>query len=326
MNNKKLLLKVAFLCIALVLVLVILYSGLRILESTIFSKQQTDNTVATKVIERDGTRYFPRQDITVVMLIGINRSGVAEPSEPNHGYAADMVTLLIFDEQTQLCNILSLNRDTMLDMPRLNESGSVCGTFYGQLAYSHTFGTAMEDSCENTRTAVSDFLYGLNIDYYYAMNMDAISMLNDAVGGVTVTITDDFSKVDPTMTLGEITLKGEQAVHYVQARKNVGTQLNLSRMERQKIYMKGFVQALRAKMDESTTQMVRIYNDVAPYVVTDCNATIFSRLLEDYGDYTLGEVLSLPGENVLGEEHYEFYVDEAQLDETVLRLFYKEIG
>lgn len=60
--------------------------------------------------------------------------------------------------------------------------------------------------------------------------------------------------------------------------------------------------------------------------MTDCNATIFSRLLEDYGDYTLGEVLSLPGENVLGEEHYEFYVDEAQLDETVLRLFYKEIG
>ena len=41
------------------------------------------------------------------------------------------------------------------------------------------------------------------IDYYFSMNMDAISILNDAVGGVTVEVTDDFSQVDATIGKGQ---------------------------------------------------------------------------------------------------------------------------
>ncbi len=32
-----------------------------------------------------------------------------------------------------------------------------------------------------------------------AMDMDGISVLNDSVGGVTVTLEDDFSSLDPAM-------------------------------------------------------------------------------------------------------------------------------
>lgn len=40
------------------------------------------------------------------------------------------------------------------------------------------------------------------IDFYVAMNMDGISELNDLAGGVTVTLEDDFSSIDPAMTKG----------------------------------------------------------------------------------------------------------------------------
>ena len=48
--------------------------------------------------------------------------------------------------------------------------------------------------------------HDLAIDHYLAMNMDAVVEFNDAIGGVTVTVTDDFSKVDPTIPVGAVRL------------------------------------------------------------------------------------------------------------------------
>lgn len=326
MNNRKTILKAVFMCIALILVLVILYSGLQILESTVFSQQQEEQTQTSKAVVRDGVRYYPRQDMMIVMLMGIERYGEVAANAPNDAPPVDMVTLLIFDEQTQKCDLLTLNRDTMVMMPGLNAYGREESTYYGQLALSHTYGTGLEDSCENTRKTVSRLLNGITIDHYYAMNVDAIAIMNDAVGGVTVTITDDFSHVDAAMIKGETTLTGQQALIFVQSRRNVGDQLNLSRMERQKEYMKGFVTALQGKLNESISETLSIYDTIAPYAVTDCSGTVMSRLLEDYGSYELGHVYTLPGENVLGDEHYEFYVDEEALDELLLELFYDPVN
>ena len=319
--NRKQRRKLVYVCIIFLLVLVMLYSGLRILESTLFSAEHRLQTTS-KTIVRDGVKYYPRNDITVVLIMGINQTGEVVPTEYNHGGAADMLTLLVFDEQTEECTVLSLNRDMMVDMPALNTAGKEAGIYYGQLAYSHTYGDGMEDSCENVRKTVSNILYGITVDYYFSLNLDAIALLNDAVGGVTVNIVDDFSAVTDDLPMGEVTLYGQQAVKFVQSRWYVGDELNLSRMERHKEYMKNFVTALYAKMDSDPTFVLDVYESVSKYIVTDCSAQIMSRLETEYGDYTVGEVLSLPGENVLGEEYYEFYADEEALDELILRLFY----
>ena len=320
--NRSLLKNAVFVCIILILVLVVLYSGLQILESTVLLKEEFTMQTTSKTIRRDGVKYYPRKDITVVMLMGINQKGEVVPTEFNMGDPADMVTLMIFDEQTKQCNLLSLNRDMMVDIPALDDSGKQFGIFHGQLALAHTYGDGMEVSCENVRTTVSNLLYGTTIDYYFSLNMDAIGILNDAVGGVKVNVVDDFSQVDPTLTKGEITLRGQQAVNYVQSRWYVGDELNLSRMERHKEYMHNFVSTLKNKMKQETAFVVQAYEQVAPYIVTDCSVQILSRLEQDYGDYALGEAYTIEGENVLGEELYEFYPDEEKLDALILQLFY----
>ena len=56
----------------LILVLVFLFSGLQILESTVFRKGTGTSQVSDrKTIIRDGVEYYPRQDITVILLAGI---------------------------------------------------------------------------------------------------------------------------------------------------------------------------------------------------------------------------------------------------------------
>ena len=102
----------------------------------------------------------------------------------------------------------------------------------------------------------------------------------------------------------------------------IGDGLNLSRMRRQEEYLRNLVPAMQAAMEEDETFPIRVYEQIADYTVTDCTAPIISRLAEDYGDYSLGEIYSVPGENRMGKEYMEFYADEEALDELILELFY----
>lgn len=315
--------KLIFFCVVLILVLAIVISGLHILESTVlFNGGEQSGSTHSKTIVRDGVAYFPRQDIKTMLVLGIDENGpVKDSGSYNNKGEADMVSVVIFDEKNQRVDVLALNRDTMVNMPVLGIGGKQAGTLFGQLALSHTYGSGLEDSCENTRKTVSDLLYGITIDYYLAMNMDAISIMNDQVGGVTVEVTEDFSQVDPTIGTGEVRLTGEQALSYVRIRKDVGDQLNLSRMDRHKAYMEGFLKALKqANQDEEF--VFTAYDAVSPYIVTDCSAKVLSGMLSRYSDYTLGAVVTPEGENTLTETYYEFHADEEKLDQLILQLFY----
>ena len=312
--------------IILLLVAVLIYSGFRVIDSFVSSGNvETESISSSKTITRDGIQYYPRQDITVLMILGIDERGEVKASESyNNKGEADMVALAVFDEADKSYSILLLNRDTMVDVPVLGVGGKSAGTAYEQLALAHTYGSGLEDSCENTKKAVSDFLYGLSVDYYLSMNMDAIAILNDAVGGVKVNVTDDFSSFDSSIPMGETVLKGEQAITFVQTRKDMGNQMNISRMERHKAYMSGFMSALNDKLQESDSFIIDTFDSVDEYMVTDCSVNTLSTLINRYSDYTLKEIVSPQGENVMGDSYMEFYADEDALDELILNLFYSE--
>lgn len=316
---------IGFFFLILLLVLVVLFSGLRILESTVLSTVTGEEVIETKTIYRGDKAYFPRQDITTILLLGIDRYGPVVDSETyNNRGAADMVMVVILDHAGEECRVLQLNRDTMVTMPVLGIGGRQAGTYYGQLALAHTYGSGLADSCENTAQTVSDLLYGITLDHYAAMNMDAIPILNDAVGGVTVTVTEDFSAVDPTIQRGEMTLMGQQSIHFVRTRKNVGDQLNLSRIQRQKEYVDGFVEAFTAARQKDSHLILDTYEAVSDYLVTNLSANSLSGIIDRYSHYPIVEVVSPEGENVMGEEYFEFYVNQQSLDDLILRLFYTE--
>ncbi len=324
--DKKRIANYLYLGLILILVLLMLYSGIRIIESAVLSKERDEVLDSPKkTITVNGVSYFPKQDITVFMIIGIDKYGAMQSSEYHRNNGdADMVALLIFDESEETYTVLTINRDTMVEMPVLGAFGQQAGTGYSQLALAYTYGTGLEDSCENVKETLQNFIPGLVVDHYLAMNMDAISLLNDAVGGVTVTVTDDFSEVDSELPMGTVTLRGQQAISFVQSRKGVGSQLNLSRMERQEEYMEGFMRSFKESINAESTFIVSTYAEISPYIVTDCSATVISTLSDRYADYELKEVMSLAGENHLGEQYYEFHVDEDALLELRLKLLYAQ--
>jgi len=306
----------------LVLVVVFLYSGLRILESTVFYKEESGQT-SSKTITIDGEEYFPRQDLETYLLMGIDRLGPVEASNSyNNPGLADALALLVFDKTNETMEVVTINRDAMVEMPVLGLGGKRAGTIYGQIALSHSYGSGLADSCENTVKTVSDLLYGIPVDHYVSMNMDGIALLNDAVGGVTVNIVDDFSAADERLMMGEMTLRGDQALSFIRVRKDVGDQLNLSRMERQTEYMEQFVKQLRTKMDGSPQFSLELYETIADYIVTDCSGTVLSAAMERYAGFDLKEIVTLQGENRMGEEYMEYHLDEEALKDVALRMFF----
>lgn len=286
MNRKKIILAVS----AFVLLLVVIISGLHILESTVFNNEANlepeQEIISTKTVEKDGVKYFPRQDITTVLFIGVDITEKIESSGfyVNDG-SADVVAVVIFDEKNEKIDIIALNRDSIVEIPRIGLTGQKTGTFMGQLALSHTYGSGLEDSCLNTLETVSNLFGGVEIDHYVALNMGGIPALNDAVGGVTVNVTEDLSGAGLDIPEGEYTLKGEEAKIFVRARMSVGDGMNSSRMERQKEYAFGFMEAFELKTEQNDFFALEVYEDVSEYILTDCSLDTISALLEKFENY-----------------------------------------
>lgn len=177
-----------------------------------------------EIVEINGVRCTPKKNIKTYLFMGLDAQGEAEASEEYDGTGqCDTLQLLVIDETNNTYTRLPINRDTMTDVNSLDDDGTYLATTYMQISLAHATGDGMEMSCENTADAVSGLLYDQPIDGYASLNMDSIEVLNHLVGGVTVTIEDDFSKEDPTLRMGEtVTLTDEQAMHYVRGRMNVG--------------------------------------------------------------------------------------------------------
>lgn len=316
--------KVLIIIAILILVLVLIYSGLQILESTVLlPKVDVPEESTGKTIHRDDIAYYPRQDITVILLAGVDTTGpMVDSGSYNNPAQADSINLLIFDKNTNEVDILALNRDSMVQIPVLGLGGKPAGTRFAQLALAHTYGNGLEQSSQNLCTTVSDLLYGVYIDHYVTLNMDAIAILNDAVGGVTVDVTEDFSSVDPSIPMGKVTLTGRQAVSYIRVRHDVEDQMNLSRMQRHEKYMDAFFKQLKAKLDEDGSFAMSLFQDLGEHMVTDCDATALSNLVKRYGDGDLGQIVSIKGDNVRGEKYMEYHLDENDLDRVILEYLY----
>ena len=183
----------------------------------------------------NGTAYARREDLETVLLLGVDKFEGETPEGYVNNQQADFLLLLVMDKQHETCTPIQLNRDTMTQIQILGVTGEPAGTFTGQLALAHTYGSGEEDSCENTVLAVENLLYGVGIDHYVSLTMDGVALLNDLVGGVTVEVLDDFSGIDDSLVQGEtVTLKGQQALTYVRSRGGMEDSSNLHRMERQR--------------------------------------------------------------------------------------------
>ncbi len=267
--------------------------------------------------------YVPKSDLKTLLVIGVDKDGEMKSSESySNTSQSDFLLLVVMDTLKNEYTLLHINRDTMADIDQIAVNGQVVGTVNEQLALAHTYGDGMEISCENTVTAVSRFLYGVPIDHYFAMTLDALPIVNDYLGGVTVIVPQDLTAVDPALKLGaEVTLTGKQTELFVRARGSLEDSSNLARMERQKTYIDALIRTF-AEKDLSDDDLLRAFDLTSPYMLSNLSVTAMSDLLKNLPAYRLARIVSPEGEAVLGRDFMEFHADEEALKDLVIDIFY----
>lgn len=312
-------------------ILALLFIGMRLLEDYAVRKADADIDSSQSSIDTDqtiyidGQPYLPKEGVETLLLIGLDSRGRLNSSTTyDNSQMADFLALFVFDEATSTCRVVQINRDTMAEIPVLGVTGEDAGSITAQLAMAYSYGDGLTQSGRNTVRAVSDYLYGVEIDHYIAVDMDAVAKLNDLVGGVKVEVLDDFTGVDDTLVQGKtVTLKGEHALNYVRGRQGVGDETNLARMARQRQYMEAFGTALRAAYARSGDEFVlKAYAAVADYMVTDCSVNALSDTANKFSAYQISRIEALKGESRQGETYMEFYPDVEALKKLVVQLFF----
>ena len=238
--------KMLILFVALILAMIAFGIGLKIFENHMpepvisedgfLMDEQSEELAALGSLKLNGNIYSYYHDFETYLIMGTDKTGA--DSKVYQGSMSDFLMLVIVDKTDNNYSFLPINRDTMSEVRLIQDDGTGAATAELQLCTAHWYGGNAGQSCANTVESISKLFGGLKIDGYYAIPMDEIPKLNHSVGGVTVTLLEDFQDIDRQMKKGEtLALSDEQAYRYIHDRYGVGDEKNTSRMKRQQQYM-----------------------------------------------------------------------------------------
>lgn len=282
-----------------------------------------------RVITYDGVTYELNEDLITVPFIGVDE-GVGNDNEKLE--MADAIYIFTFDTKAGKSKILSISRDTMTDVDRYTEDGEFIDARRMQISFSYAFGNKKVPGGKNTDASLSRLFYGLPFKDYFAINMNALITLNDAIGGVTLTSSVTFVSPEDGRTIKEgetVTLHGKEADYYVRHRDTEKLDSNNARMQRQQEYIRAFLGSILPAVRKDLSVISKLNRAIGDNSETTLTAAkivyIGSSAALKIGQETDIEYLSLKGTITAGQ-YAELNVTNKDTIRTMLDVFYKPLA
>lgn len=323
--------------IALVLAMVAFGIGLKVFENHMPESAISDEgflgngegksePVALGSLKIKGDTYAYYHEFETYLIMGTDKTGA--DSNVYQGSMSDFLMLLVVDKTDKNYAFLPLNRDTMAEVRLIQEDGTGVATANLQLCTAHWYGGNASQSCANTVETVSKLLGGLKIDGYYSLPMDEIPKLNHSVGGVSLTLIEDFQKIDKRMKKGAtLTLSDEQAYHYIHDRYGVGDEKNTSRMQRQKQYMEALFAKAKEKAKTDKTFINAMFQKLEDTATTNLTMQKVTKLTNLMVKGTQRGFYEIRGTSKVGKalgdgiDHAEFYPDDDSVIDVMKEIY-----
>ncbi|WP_338472672.1 LCP family protein [Niallia sp. XMNu-256] len=177
----------------------------------------------------------------------------------------DSLILLTANPSDQSIKMVSIPRDTYTEIAGKG--------IKDKINHSYTYG-----GVDMSIKTVENFL-DVPIDYYVQVNMAGFKDLVDAVGGVTVDNTLDFSYDGSDFPVGKLELNGEEALKYSRMRA-LDPQGDFGRQERQRKIIKGFFD--KALQVETLTNYRSILEAIGKNLKTNLTFEEMKLIQENY--------------------------------------------
>lgn len=281
-------------------------------------------------VKYNGQIYAYNEDILTFLVMGIDKNrDVKEVAEGTNGGQADALFLVVLNPHDDSLSVIGINRNTMTDVAVYDDNGAYVNTIKAQIAVQHGFGNGVEESCEYQVNAVQHLFYEMPVHGYAAINMSAIGPLTDMVGGVDVVALEDVKSGNSTVIKEgeEVHLEGDLAFAYIHNRDTKEFGSADHRLERQKQFITTYLQKVKQKTKEDIGFPISVYQAIAPQTVTSLTVDEMTYLVSIAKDYSFDEnyLYTLKGETKQGDVFEEFYVDETDLFELILKVFYEPV-
>lgn len=281
-------------------------------------------------MEYGGRVYRRNNYVKAILCMGVDRKGnMLESKVFTFGGQADGIFLIAQDTARNTLKILMIPRDTMTEITLTDLNGNILGKDIQHLTLAYAYGDGREKSCELMTDAVSSLLGGLKIDHYIAANIEVINILNNGVGGVTVTVPSaGMEKKDAAFVEGAtVTLQGEQAEAFVRYRDIGEMHSAVYRMSRQREYMTKFFDTVKKKASRDSGIVTRLLGQVEEYMVTDMGKEEYLKVAMDALEMEkLAEedIRVVPGQAVMTELYDEYHVNQDAMRQIILEMFFRE--
>ncbi|MEU9166567.1 LCP family protein [Streptomyces sp. NPDC048420] len=156
---------------------------------------------------------------------------------------ADVQMVVHISADRSNATVMSIPRDTMVDVPACKDSKSGQSTpgYYGQINSALQYGPACQ-------VATIHQLTGIPIDHFVKLDFSGVVKMSDAVGGVSVCVSsnvyDTYSHLK--LSKGTHTLKGEAALEFVRSRHGFGDGSDLGRTVSQHIFLSAMIRKFKS--------------------------------------------------------------------------------
>ncbi|ALV54190.1 transcriptional regulator [Streptomyces sp. 4F] len=169
---------------------------------------------------------------------GCARTGV------QNGYGnADVEMVVHISADRSNATVMSIPRDTMTQVPACTDTakGTSTAGYYGQINSALQYGPACQ-------VAAVHQLTGIPIDHFIKLDFAGVVDMSDAVGGVSVCVSDDVYDTYSHLKLskGTHTLKGEAALQFVRSRHGFGDGSDLGRTVSQHIFLSAMIRNFKS--------------------------------------------------------------------------------
>lgn len=289
-------------------------------------QQMSENFGLLPTVEYQGQTYMRRPEVTTMLLMGVDQHMDDEPTGYRHGGRADFLLLMALDHKNRKVYQLQIDRDTMTEVPVVGVLGNEVGTREMQLCLAYNYGKDNEERCRHTVEAVQMLLNNEPIELAYAIKLDGVAVLNQALGGIRLTIPEDLTVVDPAFVEGAtLTLTDEQTEKLVRARMTVGDGLNVSRMRRHRVFLEAVTKQLRRMLASDSDFAGRLFDSLE--AISSYTNVTRGRLINEANrayKYDIQAVDTLPAEYRIGaQELMECYVDKDAVTAWLIRTLYE---
>lgn len=327
-----------FLIILLIITLLIsslggTYAYLKNQGKTDFASAVISDNKHEEIITYKGHKYAFNENVVSIAFMGVDQRDLQSKKDADFVGCADADVVVTVDTSDGTVKIINIPRDTMVDIDVYNDTGVFLSTDNVQLCLAYAYGDGKTKSCENVTKAISRILYNVPITKYFALDLEGVAPINDAIGGVTLEA--QYSVPDKGIEKGKkVTLKGDMAEAYVRTRDMDYLEASLNRSARIEQYVKAFAQQLIPAVKKDFGVVTKLYNTASKYSQTNITlnnatylaSTVLDKGIDSFETYTItGSMTETKHTKYPDAVIAEFTPDEDSVMEAVLNTYYVQI-